>query len=135
MAALADDDLDLAMSLLATDVVYTNVGLPTIRGRERVRSAFQGLTRPNVSFEVYLHSISADGPVVLTERTDVIVLGRFRFQFWVWGRFDVDNGQITLWRDSFDFLDMTRATVRAVVGAVLRSVRPAPPQPGDAPGR
>lgn len=135
LAALAAADLDGAMSLLADDVVYTNVGLPTIRGRDQVARVLGGLQRPNSSFEVYLHAVSADGPVVLTERTDVIVLGPVRTQFWVWGRFDVHDGRITLWRDSFDFLDVTRATVRGLLGAVLPALRPAPPRPGGAPGR
>lgn len=135
MEALAAPDLDRALSYLADDVEYTNVGLPTIRGRDRVARALRGLDRPGASFEVYLHSISADGPVVLTERTDVIVLGRFRAQFWVWGRFDVHDGRITLWRDSFDFLDMTRASVRGLLGMALPSLRPTAPGPGDAPGR
>ena len=84
---------------------------------------------------MYLHSISADGPVVLTERTDVIILGPFRSQFWVWGRFDVHDGRITLWRDSFDFLDVVRAIVRGLVGIVVPALRPGPPGPDDPPGR
>ena len=135
MEALAAPDLDRAMSYLADDVVYTNVGLPTIRGRDRVAKVLGGLDRPSSAFEVYLHSISAEGPVVLTERTDVIVLGAFRAQFWVWGRFDVHDGRITLWRDSFDFLDMTRATVRGMLAMAFPGLRPTAPGPGDAPGR
>ena len=135
MEALAASDLDRAVSFLADDVVYSNVGLPTIRGRDRVAKALGGLDRPAAAFEVYLHAISADGPVVLTERTDVIVLGPFRAQFWVWGRFDVHDGRITLWRDSFDFVDITRATVRGLVGIALPALRPAAPGPDDAPGR
>jgi limonene-1,2-epoxide hydrolase len=135
MEALAASDLERAMSFLADDVVYSNVGLPTIHGRDRVARALGGLDRPTAAFEVYLHAVSADGPVVLTERTDVIVLGPFRAQFWVWGRFDIHDGRITLWRDSFDFLDMTRATVRGLAGIVLPGLRPSAPGPDDAPGR
>jgi limonene-1,2-epoxide hydrolase len=94
-----------------------------------------GLERPDTGFEVYLHSISADGDVVLTERTDVITLGRFRAQFWVWGRFDVRDGAITLWRDSFDFLDVAKGIVRGLLGIVMPSLRPAPPALDDPPGR
>jgi limonene-1,2-epoxide hydrolase len=133
--ALAASDLDRAMAFLADDVVYTNVGLPTIRGRDRVTAALSGLDKPSAGFEVYLHAISADGPVVLTERTDVIILGRLRLQFWVWGRFDVHDGRITLWRDSFDFLDIARATVRGLLAVALPGLRPAPPGPDDPPGR
>jgi limonene-1,2-epoxide hydrolase len=135
LAALAASDLDAAMAYLADDIVYTNVGFPTMRGRDRVASALGMLARPAASFEVYLHSISADGPVVLTERTDVIVWGAFRAQFWVWGRFDVHDGRITLWRDSFDFLDVARSIVRGLVGIVMPAFRPAPPGTQDAPGR
>jgi limonene-1,2-epoxide hydrolase len=135
LAALAAPDLDRAMSLLADDVVYSNVGLPTIHGRDRVARVLGGLEGPSSSFEVYLHAVSADGSVVLTERTDVIVVGPVRAQFWVWGRFDVHDGRITLWRDSFDFLDLTKATLRGLAGIVWPSLRPTPPLPGDAPGR
>ncbi|CAN5517932.1 limonene-1,2-epoxide hydrolase family protein [soil metagenome] len=136
LAALAASDLDGAMALLATDVLYVNVGTPAIRSRAKVAKAFAGLTKPEVGFEAYLHAISADGPVVLTERTDVIVVGRFRAQFWVTGRFDVHDGQITLWRDSFDFVDILRGVVRGLAGAVLPGLKPAAPTSlDDAPGR
>jgi limonene-1,2-epoxide hydrolase len=135
MEALAASDLDRALSYLDDDVVYSNVGLPTIRGRDRVARVFRGLDGSSGAFEVYLHAVSADGPVVLTERTDVIVVGPFRAQFWVWGRFDVHDGCITLWRDSFDFLAITRATVRGFAGIVVPALRPTAPAPGDAPGR
>ena len=133
--ALAESELDLAMSMLAEAVVYSNVGLPTIRGRRAVRSALQGLARPAVGFEVCMHSISVDGSVVLTERTDVIALGGFRAQFWVWGRFDVEDGMITLWRDSFDFVDVTRGMLRGLLGVVVPGLRPTMPAPQDPPGR
>lgn len=136
MEALADSDLDRAVALLDDDVVYTNVGLPSIRGRDNVAKALGGLQRPSFGFEVYLHAISADGPVVLTERTDVLILGSCRSQFWVWGRFDVHDGRITLWRDSFDFVDVLRGTVRGLAGMVIPSLRPsAPSGPDAAPGR
>jgi limonene-1,2-epoxide hydrolase len=135
LEALAASDLPRAMRLVADDLVYTNVGLPTIRGRDRVARALAGLGRPAAGFEVYLHSISADGPVVLTERTDVITFGPFRAQFWVWGRFDVHDGRITLWRDSFDFLDVTKAIVRGLACIALPAFRPSPPALGDTPGR
>ena len=136
LAHLAALDLDEAMALLAEDVRYVNVGLPVIRGRAQVAKALSSLDRPGGGFEVYLHAISADGPVVLTERTDVLTLGRFRAQFWVTGRFDVHDGEITLWRDSFDYLDVLRAAVRGLVGVLIPAARPQPPTGAHvAPGR
>src|SRR4051794_18772537 len=78
LAALAASELDVAVSMLSEDVVYSNVGLPTIRGRHKVRQALGGLARPMISFEVCTHAIASDGGVVLTERTDVISVGPFR---------------------------------------------------------
>jgi limonene-1,2-epoxide hydrolase len=136
LEALVASKLDRAMALLDEDVVYVNVGLPTIRTRRKVQQAFRRLEGPTIGFEAYLHAISADGPVVLTERTDVITIGPFRSQFWVTGRFDVHDGQITLWRDSFDFVDVTRAMLRGLVGIAIPSLRPKPPTSlTAAPGR
>lgn len=121
---LRDGDIDGAAELLAADVVYTNVGLPTVHGRERVRQLLQvTLSRFGVGFEVYLHAISADGSTVLTERTDVLTFRRLRVQFWVCGRFDVHDSQITLWRDYFDQMNIAVATIRGLLGVVLPAVR------------
>ena len=133
LARLADGDVGAAGALLADDVVYSNVGLPTLRGRRRVTRVLGLLGGTRFSFEVYLHAITATGPVVLTERTDVICAGPVRMQFWVAGRFDVQDGQITLWRDAFDYLDCTRAVVRGVFGALLPALRPSAPTSLDTP--
>ena len=127
LAALAEPELSVASALVANDITYITVGMPTLRGRDRVLSVLGGLARPGFSFEVYLHAISASGGTVLTERTDVLVLGPVRLQFWVVGRFDVVDGEITLWRDAFDYVDILRATVRGLFGAVLPPLRPAAP--------
>jgi len=136
LAALAASDVERSAALVDDEIDYVNVGLPAVHGRDEMARVFRLLDRPSAGFEVYLHSISADGPVVLTERTDVILIGRMRIQFWVWGRFDVHDGRIRLWRDSFDFVDVLRGTVRGLVGALVPGLRPKPPSRPDAtPGR
>jgi limonene-1,2-epoxide hydrolase len=121
-------DVDGAAELLAVDVEYVNAGFPTVHGRERVRRLLQvTLSRLGVGFEVYLHAISADGPAVLTERTDVLELRRLRIQFWVCGRFDVHDGQIVLWRDYFDQMNFWIATARGLLGMVFPKARAKPP--------
>ncbi len=125
---LRREDIDGAVELMAVDVAYTNVGLPTIRGRERVRRAFQAtLGRAGAGFEVYVHAISADGPTVLTERTDVLKFGRLRVQIWVCGRFEVHDGKIVLWRDYFDYMALAAATLRGLFGTVVPAARATPP--------
>jgi limonene-1,2-epoxide hydrolase len=135
LAALAGGDLDTLRAELGGEVGFADVGLPTGRGRRRTVGVLAPLAG-KVRFEAYLHAISSAGPVVLTERTDVVQWGRLRVQFWVAGRFDVHDGQITLWRDAFDFLDTTKAFWRGVLGAIVPALRPQPPTSLDAaPGR
>jgi limonene-1,2-epoxide hydrolase len=133
---LAEGDTDTALSLVDEDVEYVNVGLPPIRGRDQMVKVAAVFERPDLDFEVYLHAISADGPTVLNERTDVLVFKGARIQFWVAGRFDVHDGKITLWRDAFDYLDVLRGTVRGLLGLLNPSLAPqAPTSLDDAPGR
>jgi limonene-1,2-epoxide hydrolase len=128
MALLAAGDVDGAVELLAPDVRYENVGLPTVHGRERVRRLFRAAMRqPGAGFEAYIHTISAAGSSVLTERTDVLKVRRLRVQVWVCGRFDVQDGQIVLWRDYFDFANFTLALVRGVLGTFFPALGAKPP--------
>jgi limonene-1,2-epoxide hydrolase len=122
--AVQDEDFDAADSLLADHIVWQNVGLPTLRGRQRiVKLMRQGQGR--LGFEVKIHRIAAEGNVVLTERTDALIVGPVRLQFWVCGTFEVHGGRITLWRDYFDMFDIfVKAPLRAVAGLVVPSLKP-----------
>lgn len=120
--ALADEDFDTASAALADDLVYQNVGLPTIYGRDRAMNLFRRM-EGRVGFEVKIHRIAADGAAVLTERTDALIFGPLRLQFWVCGVFEVHDGRITLWRDYFDFYDMLKATVRGLAALAIPSLK------------
>lgn len=121
-------DIDGASDLLAVDVEYVNVGLPAVHGRKRVRRLLRAtLGLAGAGFEVYIHTISADGSSVLTERTDVLLFRRLRIQFWVCGRFDIHNGQIVLWRDYFSQTSIAIATLRGLLGTVIPQVGAKPP--------
>lgn len=120
--ALQDADFDAADAALDDDLVYDNVGLPTIRGRRRAIKLFRGM-EGRAGFEVKVHRVAADGAVVLTERTDALIFGPLRIQFWVCGVFEVHNGRITLWRDYFDFFDILKATLRGLVALAIPSLR------------
>lgn len=122
--ALQDEDFDTAGAVLDDNVLYQNVGVPTIRGRNRVVKLFKGM-QGRVGLEVKIHRIAADGAAVITERTDALVIGPLRLQFWVCGVFEVHDGRITLWRDYFDFFDFfVKSPVRAVAATVFPSLRP-----------
>jgi limonene-1,2-epoxide hydrolase len=121
--ALQDEDFDTADSLMADTIVWQNVGLPTLQGRQRIVKILRR-GQGKVGFEVKIHRIAVDGDSVLTERTDALVIGPLRLQFWVCGVFELHAGRITLWRDYFDMWDMTKATLRGLAATVFPSLRP-----------
>jgi limonene-1,2-epoxide hydrolase len=121
--ALQDVDYDTADSLLDDDLVYENVGLPTIHGRRRAMKLFRRMDGRTTAFEVKIHRIAADGAAVLTERSDALIIGPLRLQFWVCGVFEVHDGRIALWRDYFDFFDMFKATVRGLAALAVPSLK------------
>jgi len=121
--ALQDEDFDTADSAIADNIEWQNVGFPTLRGRERIIKLFRR-GEGRMGFEVKIHRIAAEGNAVLTERTDALVIGPLRLQFWVCGVFEVHGGRITLWRDYFDMFDFVKATLRGVAATVFPSLRP-----------
>jgi len=123
LSSLQSMDVEGAGAVLDDNLVYQNVGLPTIRGRARAMKLFRAM-EGRAGFEVTIHRIAVNGSSVLTERTDALIFGPVRMQFWVCGVFEVHNGRITLWRDYFDLWDMTKALVRGVAGAVIPALRP-----------
>ena len=100
LTALAEPDTERATSLLSPDIVWLNTGLPTFRG-SRVHGMLRDMERRNVGFDVEIHHVAADGEIVLTDRTDVLVFGPVRTAFWVCGTFTVRDGVIVRWDDHF----------------------------------
>jgi limonene-1,2-epoxide hydrolase len=121
--ALQDVDYETADACLDDNLVYENVGLPTIHGRSKAMKLFRRMDGSKTAFEVKIHRIAADGAAVLTERTDALIIGPLRLQFWVCGVFEVHDGRITLWRDYFDFFDMFKATARGLAALALPSLK------------
>lgn len=123
LASLELLDVDRAVGHVAEDLVYTNVSLPSIHGRRALRKALTGFARVATSFQAVNHRLVAEGPVVLTERTDVIEVGRLRVVFWVCGTFEVHDGKITLWRDYFDWVNVTGGLLRGLAGVAVPGLR------------
>lgn len=125
LEAAQNGDTEFTESVLDENLVYQNVGLPTIHGRRAALKVFEPLKRPGFGFEVQIHRTTTNGNTVMNERHDAIVLGPLRLQFWVCGVFEVsDQGTITLWRDYFDMFDMFKATLRGLVGIPFPVLRP-----------
>ena len=123
LAAIERLDIDAAVELLDPAIVYQNVPLPAARGVRAVEQQLRWLARYGRAFEVRWHNVAANGPIVLTERTDVLTIGPVSGAFWVCGTFEVRDGRIVLWRDRFDFVDFTWSFVRGAGRALVGRMR------------
>ena len=122
--ALMTGSTATAADLLADDVWWANIGLPTVRGKRAVVGAIASMHR-SIRFGVEIHHLAVSAPadptnpaspvVVLTERTDSLGVGRFRAGFWVCGRLEVRDGLVCGWQDYFSAADMARGAVRGLV--------------------
>ena len=119
LRALTRYDVDAALELVTEDLEYINVSLPTVHGRDRLEAIARPVLRPGrMGFNVHFNHVAADGDVVITDRVDELNFGRFATRFWVYGRFVVRDGRIAVWRDSFDWLDVTIGNLRGLIGLV-----------------
>jgi limonene-1,2-epoxide hydrolase len=121
--AMAEGDEETVLSLVAEDLVYENVSLPTIRGKQRFSKGLRDFNRRGIGFDVVIHRITETGNTVMTERTDGLSFRRFYQQFWVCGVFEVNDGVITLWRDYFDWRDIAVSGLRGLVAVAVPSLR------------
>ena len=102
--------IEEALAMLADNVLYDNVPLPDITGRENVRK-FHADFGIGTTFKVdwKVTEIAATGNIVLNERIDIFTHesgGRITLP--VMGTITVENGRITLWRDYFDLASFER---------------------------
>ena len=121
--ALQQQDHDTIADLLSVDLRYTNVSLPTIRGGRLVSKIFKLALRKGTGFQVKNHNIAVNGNVVLTERTDGIIVGPLHVGLWVCGTFEVLDEKIVVWRDYFDWLNVGKGVVKGLAGVVLPKLR------------
>lgn len=123
--AMRRGDLGSLDLLLDDTIRWENVGLPTVRGRATVMRALSALNLPGAGFDVKIHRITADGNTVMTERTDVVIVGPLHIAFWVCGVTELtDDGKLTLWRDYADVWNITKGFVRGIAGIAFPALRP-----------
>ena len=126
LQAIEEHDHELIAALLAPDLRYTNVSLPTIKGGKQVSDLFKRIMVKGLEVKLHVHELACSGNTVMTERTDVFKLGPFHMQFWVFGNFHVENGRITLWRDYFDWLNITKGLLGGLAGIPFKGLRNKP---------
>src|SRR3954470_17442099 len=93
LTALEALDVTRALTLVAPEIVYQNVPLPPARGLRAFEKQLRVMALSSTAVEARIHHMAADGPVVLTELTDVLQAGGWRASFWVCGTFEVRDGR------------------------------------------
>jgi limonene-1,2-epoxide hydrolase len=100
-------DWDAIVDMLSDDVVYHNIPMERLEGKEAARAFITSMQPETVDWEVL--SIAESGNKVLTERVDAFRLaGGRNLSIPVMGTFEIDGGKITAWRDYFDLATFTR---------------------------
>lgn len=88
------------------DAIYHNIPFAPISGREAIADNIDSFIRPGApsieAIEFRLVNIAANGPIVMTERTDVFTLSGRSFELPVMGSFETKGDKIQAWRDYFD---------------------------------
>lgn len=100
-------DWDAVVSAFSEDVVYHNIPMERLQGKAAVAEFITtGMDLESVDWQVL--SIAENGNKVLTERVDNFYLvGGKTVSMPVMGTFEIENGQITAWRDYFDLSTFT----------------------------
>ena len=99
-------DWEAAGAALADDVVYHNMPLDKIEGRDAALAVLKGLPAETVDWQML--SIAEDGNKVLTERVDNFEMaGGKEISLPVMGTFEIRDGKISAWRDYFDLASYT----------------------------
>ncbi|MBP0495166.1 limonene-1,2-epoxide hydrolase family protein [Pararoseomonas indoligenes] len=107
---ISRDRFDEAVDMLAADVLYHNIPLPEMTGRENVRAFHKGFgIGTSIRADWKITRIAQAGNAVLTERMDLFTQadGR-RIVLPTMGSMVLDGNVITEWRDYFDLASFER---------------------------
>ena len=102
LAAAAKRDYDTALPLLTEDIVYQNMPIPAVTGRDAVKEQLEMLLAMGTDSEWKVLRELADGNVVMNERMDSFVIDGKKADLPVMGVFVLRDGRIAEWRDYFD---------------------------------
>jgi limonene-1,2-epoxide hydrolase len=102
MDAMAVKDYDTALKYIAATCEYDNVPMGKVTGPEGVRAVLEPFFAPTIENQLLVKRELAEGNTVILERLDRHLLSTGWVELPVTGIFEVENGQITLYRDYFD---------------------------------
>ena len=102
MAAMETLDYDKALPFIAETCEYTNMPMGTVQGPAGVRAVLEPFFAPTLENEFRVRREAVAGNIVFLERLDRHRLPDRWVELPVNGVYEVENGQITVWRDYFD---------------------------------
>ena len=103
-------DAEALCPFFTDDVVYHNIPMDPVRGREAIKEFISGFLAAFGGIDFNVHRQISDGTLVMNERTDVMRRkdgGTIPLP--VMGVFEVRNDRIVAWRDYFDMAAITSA--------------------------
>ena len=96
------------MGFFSEDAVYHNIPVAPVSGPEEIRGVLAGFMGMASQVDWVLHAIAETSDHrVMTERTDRFLVGEKWVELPVMGAFEIADGKITAWRDSFDMAQFT----------------------------
>ncbi|MFT6437623.1 MAG: limonene-1,2-epoxide hydrolase [Candidatus Azotimanducaceae bacterium] len=99
-------DWEAVVSALADDVIYHNIPMEKLEGKQAAAAFIRGMKPEGVDWETL--SIAENGNKVLTERIDRFdMAGGKKLVIPVMGVFEIENDKIKAWRDYFDLQTFT----------------------------
>lgn len=103
-------NIDAMLALCADAIVYHNIPMEPVHGTAAMRTMVEGFFADIAGCDWQTHAIAANGPTVLTERTDGFAFKDGRTAaIRVMGTFEIDaEGKIKAWRDYFDMAEFQR---------------------------
>lgn len=94
-------DFEAIIEMLDQDVLYHNIPMKPLHGRDAVRAYLHDAWRfETVDWKIV--NIASNGNVVLTERVDDMVINGHQISLPIMGAFEVADHKIKAWRDYFD---------------------------------
>ena len=103
LKALESKQIDLALTMVSSDVEWDNVPIGKVVGPGGIRKVVSsGVTAAADRLEWIINRQIASGSTVCNERLDRFLVRGSWIEIAVAGIFEIRDGKIALWRDYFD---------------------------------
>ena len=109
MAAWSRLDAEELAGFFTDDGVYHNIPAQPVAGRDAVRKFIAAFSASWTETDWDIHTLIADGDVVVCERTDRTKTTQGDVDLPCVGVFELRDGKIAVWRDYFDLATYTSA--------------------------